>query len=166
MSGEYFALSLLALLAIASLVLGWFALGLWRKVWQQRKQQEQQQLELAQTRANNEQKRLSHIHESINVIASAVLDDQCPLTEGCIRLAVLLDNLPLNCSNKHEYSVLFEVYQATRHIPTHDQWKALTRKQRKQYEREMTELETQHEQRIKTVMAAIKAEPFPRAQSH
>ena len=166
MNSETLSLLLLFLLAAASVVLAVVAGSMWLRVWQQKKQRHQQQQQLAQERAINEQNRLAHIHESINVITAAVLDDQCPLTEGCIRLAVLLDNLPLNCSSKHEYSVLFEMYQATRHIPTHEGWNALSRSERRQFEREMKDLENQHEARVRTVLTAIKENPFPRQESH
>lgn len=148
------ALSLLVLVLMG--VAGW----LWFKVWKINHQQKQMQAQLTQQQAQTEQNRIDYIYESLNVIASAVLDQQCPVTEGCIRMAVLLDNLPLDCDTKHRFSVVFEVYNATRHIPTHSQWKALDRKTQRGYEREMMALEREHEQAVKDAMAYVKHNPF------
>ncbi len=110
---------LFAALSAVVLVLAGVAAWLWYKVWRNTQQEQQMQGQLQQQQAQTEQNRIDYIHESLNVIACAVLDKQCPVTEGCIRMAVLLDNLPLDCDTKHRYSVVFEVYDATRHIAPH-----------------------------------------------
>ncbi|RLU01099.1 DUF2489 domain-containing protein [Ketobacter sp.] len=151
---------LFAGLALVVMVLAGVAGWLWWKVWRMGRQQAQMQQQLEQQRARSEQDRLDYIHESLNVIASAVLDNQCPITEGCIRMAVLLDNLPLDCDTKHRFSVVFEVYNATRHIPTHSQWKALERKHQRKFEQEMWALERKHNEAVMDVMAYVKGHPF------
>lgn len=151
---------LFVVLALVVLVLAGVAAWLWWKVWRLGRQQAQMHEELASQRAQNEQNRLDYIHESLNVIASAVLDDQCPITEGCIRMAVLLDNLPLDCDTKHRFSVVFEVYNATRHIPTHGNWEALERKQRRKFQQEMWNLEQKHNDAVMEAMAYVKGHPF------
>lgn len=151
---------LFVVLTVVVVVLAGVAAWLWWKVWRIGRQQVQMQQELEQQRARAELDRLDYIHESLNVIASAVLDDQCPITEGCIRMAVLLDNLPLDCDTKHRFSVLFEVYNATRHIPTHSNWKALERKQQRKFEQEMWALERKHNDAVMEVMAYVKSHPF------
>ena len=71
---------LFAALSGVVVVLAAVAAGLWWKVWRINRQQQQMRQELEQQRARHEQNRLDHIHESLNVIASAVLDSQCPIT--------------------------------------------------------------------------------------
>lgn len=142
---------------------------LWVKVWRLEKQQKLQQQEYEKQKVEAEQKRLDYIHESLNVIARAVLDGQCPVTEGCIRMAVLLDNLPLDCDSKHRFSVIFEVYNVTRHIPTHDNWKSLSRKEQRRFEQEMFALEKQHLDAVQEAMAYVRDHPFgsePRSSLH
>ena len=149
---------LLVVLMLAAAVLAVVAAVMWARVWRQRRQQRS----LQQAHAQTEQNRIDYIHESVNVIAAAVLDRRCPLTEGCIRTAVLLDNLPLDCDIKHRLSVLFEVYNATRHIPTHSSWQALDRKTRRRFQQEMWVLERRNENAIMEAMAYIEGNPFGR----
>ena len=151
---------LFAALSGVVVVLAAVAAGLWWKVWRINRQQQQMRQELEQQRARHEQNRLDHIHESLNVIASAVLDSQCPITEGCIRMAVLLDNLPLDCDTKHRFSVVFEIYNATRHIPTPSSWQALDRKQQRRHKQEMWALEKEHNEAVMELMSYVKVNPF------
>lgn len=153
---------LFAALSAVVLVLAGVAAWLWYKVWRNTQQEQQMQGQLQQQQAQTEQNRIDYIHESLNVIACAVLDKQCPVTEGCIRMAVLLDNLPLDCDTKHRFSVVFEVYNATRHIPTHSSWKALGRKQQRKFEQEMLALEREHDAAVMELMAYVKGNPFSR----
>lgn len=148
--------ALTAVVLILAGVAGW----LWLKVWRNQKQaaglQQQRELQEAET----EQNRIDYIHESLNVIATAVLEGQCPVTEGCIRMAVLLDNLPLDCDTKHRFSVVFEVYNATRHIPTHSSWQSLDRKAQRRFQQEMFALEREHDESIMALMSYVKGNPF------
>jgi len=149
-----------AVLTGVVVVLAGIAGWLWWKVWRLGQQQTRMQADLQLQRATTEQSRIDYIHESLNVIAAAMLDQQCPLVEGCIRMAVLLDNLPLDCDTKHRFSVVFEVYNATRHIPTHSDWKSLERKQRSQFKQQMWKLEQEHRDTLLGLMAEVKANPF------
>lgn len=150
---------LLGLIALAGL-LAVVAAQMWRKVWRQSKQRQQATADALERQSTTEQNRLDYVHESLNVIASAVLDDQCPMTEGCIRMAVLLDNLSLDCETKHRFSLIFEIYNATRHIPTHSSWQALDRKTQRRFQQEMFALERKHQSDIKALMAHIRSNPF------
>jgi hypothetical protein len=151
---------LFAGLSVVVVALAAVAAWLWIKVWRLNQQQAKVQELLQQRQSETEQNRIDYIYESLNVIASAVLDKQCSVTEGCIRMAVLLDNLPLDCDTKHRFSVLFEVYNATRHIPTHSSWKALDRKSQRRFEQEMMSLEQQHDDAVMELMAHVKRNPF------
>ena len=89
-----------------------------------------------------------------------VLDDQCPVTEGCIRMAVLLDNLSLDCDTRQRFSPVFEIYHATRHIPTHSRWNALERKQQRRFEQEMRSLELRSGAAVQELMQFVRDNPF------
>lgn len=147
-------------LAVVVFALAGVALYLWLKVWRMQKLQKAMEVQLESQKAETEQKRIDYIHESLNVIAKAVLDGQCPVTEGCIRMAVLLDNISLDCDSKHRFSVIFEIHNATRHIPTHDQWKALGRQDQRKFQQEMLTIEKQHLQTVQDLMTHVRDNPF------
>lgn len=142
------------------LILAVVTARLWWQVAQQKKAQQRLQQEQEERRAVNEQERIQYIYESLNVIARAVLDDQCPIMEGCIRMAVLMDNLSLDCDTKNRFSPIFTLYNATRHIPTHSNWKALERKQQQSFKQEMFALEKEHRDTVRELMAYVRDNPF------
>lgn len=148
------ALLILAALTIAVLVaLAW---RLWRKVWQQEAALASQRDAALQA----EVERIKYVNDSLNVIAQCVLDGQVRIAEAGIRMAVLLDQLPLSCDVKHRCAPVFELYQQTRHIPTHSAWNALEKPQRRAYEKELAQVETQHEKAVLEVSAWIAQNPF------
>lgn len=141
------------LVVVALAVIAW---RMWRQVWKQEAQLKANQQEIEV----NEQKRLDHIHESLNVIAAALLDGQVRVAEAGIRMAVLLSNLPLNCDSKHRFAPLFEIYNRSQHIPTHSRWNELDKKQRRAYEKELRTLENEFENQVKEIASYIKENPF------
>lgn len=156
----YWALGVLGVAIIA--VLSVIAWRMWRQVWQNEARIKAYQEEVTA----NEQKRLDHIHESLNVIAAAVLDDQVRVAEAGIRMAVLLSNLPLSCDSKHRFAPVFEIYNRTQHIPTHSKWNALDKKQKRSFERELRALEREFQDRVLEIANYIKENPFGNWQPH
>ena len=142
------------------LVLAAVTARLWWQVGQQKKNLQRQQEDQQERQARTGQERIQYSYESLNVIARAVLDDQCPLTEGCIRMAVLMDNLSLDCDTRNRFAPVFTIYNATRHIPTHTNWQALERKQRQSFKQEMFALEREHAQRVRELMTFVRDNPF------
>lgn len=147
-------------MALIVLVLAAVTARLWWQVAQQKKNQDRQQQDAVARQAQVEQDRIQYIYSSLNVIARAVLDDQCPLTEGCIRMAVLMDNLSLDCDTKHRFAPVFTIYNATRHIPTHGNWKTLERKQQRAFKQEMFALEKEHADVVRELMVYVRDNPF------
>lgn len=93
-----------------------------------------------------ERKRLNYLHESIETIAKAMKHEQCALSEGCIRIAVLLDNLPdaATANYAQQWPALHAMYERIKHMPTHEARKEYPKKdirqmdmEREGYEREM-----------------------------
>lgn len=152
------SLFIMGLVIIAAL--SWVALRTWQKVWQAEKQQAEQEAQYQQEAAANEQKRLDHIHESVNTICSALLAKQVDIPEASIRLAVLLGNLPLTCESKHHFAPIFEFYNKSQHIPTHERWKALTKAERRAFTHELTSLENELGDSIMTLAREIQQNPF------
>ncbi|MEH6473723.1 MAG: DUF2489 domain-containing protein [Halopseudomonas sp.] len=142
------ALIVVGLVLIAGLV--------WLINWQlktQRQARQAQQQVLDEARAKAQEQR-DYLVESVRVIASAVGDGQCELTEGCIRLKKLLDHLAPYLHEHETFSIVNQMYEATKHMPILDEWKKLKIKQRFDYTREREELEQQHREPI---LAAAKA---------
>jgi hypothetical protein len=105
----------------------------------------QQQLRIQKT-----QKRIDNITESIQTIAKALYQQQCNLSEGCIRLHHLLEALPVK--NKpdfsQQFSGLYSLYEQVKELPTHEARKAQTKIETKQQDLQREELESQLESRI------------------
>lgn len=91
-----------------------------------------------QLRRDAVQQRVDRIDESIVTIAKGMQQDQCPLSEGCLRIVVLLDHRPE--SNEHDFSkdypAMHEMYEKIKHMPTHDNRKKFPKKRIRQLDKE------------------------------
>lgn len=94
------------------------------------KVQKEQQLE-------QQQKHIAYLDESILTISRAMHEEQCELSEGSLRLWVLLENrYPADITqNMTEYPGIYQMYSVVKDMPTHkarqQQDKKLTRQQDK-----------------------------------
>lgn len=110
-----------------------------------------------------ENKRVDYIHESILTIAKAMQQEQCPLSEGCIRISVLLDNLPEASSAQFEsrFPAILEMYEKIKHMPTHDARKQFPKQEIRKLDKEREALEVEMEASIQKdvvqVLAFIKS---------
>jgi ABC-type multidrug transport system fused ATPase/permease subunit len=88
-----------------------YAFVLMRKLSQQTQQQN-----------DRRQKRVDNYLSSIRTIALAVSQQQCDLSEACIRLAVLLESIPL--ANRPDYVAMYpaihQLYDGIKHMATHE----------------------------------------------
>lgn len=66
--------------------------------------------------------------ESIKIIAQCMLDEQMELSEGCIRIKVLLDHVAPEFHDDPYFKVFAQIYDATRHMPTHEARKEADKK--------------------------------------
>ena len=89
------------------LLLGAYALILWRRVWRQQAD-----------RVNALNARNDRLGDDIRIIAQSLLDKQVPMIEGAIRLKVLLDNYEGPRNAALDVSILEQIYDQTAHIPT------------------------------------------------
>jgi len=114
--------------------------------------------------AVGEAKRLEYLHESIATIALAMQQGQCELSEGCIRIAVLLENMPN--AEKHGFAQRFpaihSMFDKIKHMPTHDARKKYPKQEIRKMDREREQLEVDMETDIQAdvvaVIAWVKAE--------
>ncbi len=147
-------LSIVLLLAglLVVLVLGGYALHLWRKVWAQQK-----------AYAAAEGQRQERLRGDLRILADSLLDGQLPLIEGAIRIKVLLDNYDIALSSHAHCQVFHALFDATSGIPTHAAWKALSREERRAHEKHFSELELQHKIAVRQAVLHLQQQLAARA---
>ena len=152
MSLWWIILILLALGIIAVLTV--IAVRLQHQVRQVERKQQQRLAEQEALQANHQQ----YLHNSIQVLAQGLLDQQLTMTEGAIRISVLMDNLPERDSYRREYSAMFQLADATAHIPILDAWKKLPKKEKRRYDRERQKLEADYREFILDAAQRLRSE--------
>lgn len=129
------------------------------------KQREAEQAAHAEKVADDAQKHRRYLIDSIKLVAGAVLNDEnMTLTEGCIRIKVLLDNLAPHLLKQPEFAVIDTVYGKTEHIPFLEQWKALPDDDKRKYLEEMESVEADHRPDVNEAMRQLQSYPLDQMQ--
>lgn len=124
------------LLLVGFFIISGLAFYAGRLLWQLQLQQQQQKQQQLQHDIKQKEKR-EYLQQSILLISKAVQQEQCELSEGALRLWVLLGHWPDTDKPDAEssYPGLHKMYQVVRDMPTHktrkEQDKTLTRQQDK-----------------------------------
>jgi len=105
-----YSLIMLGLATIATLT--WFIRKQWTLLQKHQTQVKASQAQQAQAK--------HALIDSLRVLTVCILDDQMELSEGCIRIKVLLDNLAPEWHHSPELSIFSEIYEALSHMPTHE----------------------------------------------
>ncbi|MCO4757916.1 MAG: DUF2489 domain-containing protein [Oceanospirillaceae bacterium] len=122
--------------------------------------QEEQAAKLHALEAKAQEQR-DYLIESIHVIANAMIhDERMTLTEGTIRISVLLDNLSPQLKQEPDFSVINEVFERTRHIPYLNKWKELDKQERWRYKQEMKQIEAEHKDALLKAAGLLASYPF------
>ncbi|BFM16135.1 hypothetical protein R50073_23180 [Maricurvus nonylphenolicus] len=150
----YVVLLLLAVVIVVGLSA--YAFILVRKVKAQEAKREEEERLLAQK--NAEQK--LYRNRSIQALAQGVLEDQLTLTEGAIRIRVMLDGLDVNASVQEEFKAFYQLSDATKHIPILEEWKKLKLKQRVAFDKERQQLEADHKEFVEDAAQRILGRQF------
>jgi len=87
------------------------------------------------------QEKAEETSKSIIILAKGLVADELSITEACLRISWLLTQINPEARESEAYSVFYQVADATAHIPILDAWKALSREQRKAFDRERLETE-------------------------
>lgn len=90
--------------------------------------------------------RINRIKESLEIIAKAMLNDDCNLSEGVLRLKMLLE--PVGMALKH-YPAMWQLYETVEDMPTHDARKELKKNERMRLDLRRESAETTLENKIK-----------------
>lgn len=99
------------------------------------------QKELIAKAKNN---RVIRLKESIDIIARAMLSGECNLSEGVIRLTMLLRPFGKNLSS---YPAMANLYEVVRDMPTHDDRKLLEKGERMRLDLARESAEAQFEKK-------------------
>jgi hypothetical protein len=109
-------------------------------------------------RKQKTQQRINKIFQSIQTIAKTLEQQQCNLSEGCIRIFHLLEALPVK--NKPDYSQqfigIYSLYNQVKDFPTHDVRKAQSKIETKKQDLQREELEAQLESQILRDVSVLK----------
>lgn len=90
------------------------------------------------------QKKRDSMNKSIQILAQSLHTDQVSKTEAAIRISVLMEFLGVDDAVKEEYSALFQLADATAHIPILEKWKALPTKEKLRYDNDRMASEEQY----------------------
>lgn len=128
---------LIALGALILLAMTGYTIYLLRQLRQQKARFEQAK-----------QARATRIKDSIEIIGKAMLNGDCNLSEGVIRLKMLLE--PLGQHRLNQYPAMWDLYQTVQDMPTHEARKSLKKNERMRLDLERESKEAELEERIKT----------------
>lgn len=144
---------IIGLMSLVVLALAVYAASLVIKLLKQKRQQadiaERQALERNQSSAG---KRVD-AQASIEILIRCLLQDQVSLTEAAIRVSALAKTLGHSEVEQSFYKPFDSLAMATSHIPILQDWAKLSNKERKQFDSQRAEIESEHRD---TVMSAAK----------
>lgn len=112
---------------------------------------QKQKKALQQARRN----RINRIKESIEIIAKAMLNDDCNLSEGVLRLKMLLE--PVGMSIKNHVTML-QLYEVVETMPTHEARNALKKNERMRLDLQRESAEAAFEKNIKLELHQLLAD--------
>ena len=134
-------ITLLILAGLVILVLGAFALYYHRKAQRHIQDIEQQQEEERRQAQENLDKRNNVLIADIRFIANSMLQDQCELTEGVLRIHHLSDRLDSDIMRQVQFSNLHQHFNQTSDMPILEAYKALSKRDRFQLDKKRFQLE-------------------------
>lgn len=143
---------LLVLASVSIALLSAYAIYLQLKLRGKRQQQAQlkQQIEVQLTQFKYDTR------EDIRFIAQAMLEQQCELTEGVIRIYHLLTRIDLDAWHTNELEHTRNYYHICAQMPILEDYKQQSKQQKRQQDRQRNKLEQQHQQAVLTEMQWLK----------
>ncbi len=128
-------------------------------VWALYQQSKRQQRQMAELREAGEAQR-KRVNNSIQILAQAILSEQVTLTEGAIRIKVLLDSLSVDDVTRESYRAFYLLAQATDHIPILEEWKSLSTKKKLELNQQREKLEKDHREFVCDAAQRIQGQQF------
>jgi len=113
---------------------------------------------------NSQTEQKKYLVDSLKVLAITILDDQVELSEGCIRIKVILDHLAPLLHEDESFKIFELMYVSTQHMPTHDARKKVDKHFIDKLDTQRFALEEKHREEIKSASRALldylEAEPL------
>ncbi|MDX1678048.1 DUF2489 domain-containing protein [Arsukibacterium sp.] len=137
---------LIILIVVALIIIAGLAFYAGKLLWLLQRQTKRQS-QLVQQQQQQQRQNQLYVEQSIYTICKAVAAGQCELSEGALRVWVLLNRLPENQQGPltTDYPGIYQMYQVVKDMPTHQarkqQSKQATKdqdKQRLQAEQDLT----------------------------
>ena len=136
----YFIIAAAIVLLILSSIAGFY---LWKV--RQLKKNQADQIKRNQEAWKAHQEELA---KDVRFIANSMVQGQCEITEGCMRIQYLLDKLDEELKNKPEFQAIHIHYRQTAHMPIRDAYKALSRKEQFKLDQQRFSLEEENRERV------------------
>lgn len=154
-------MSVLHIVAIAAIVivigLSAYAVHLLLQVRRQQQKQTKADAELKALAAEKRDK----ANKSIQILAHSLKEDErLTYTEACMRIRHLLDSLGIDEATQKEFSAVYQLADATAHIPILQDWKKLSRKQQHAYDKERLQLEQRYQDFIDDAVERLRGREF------
>ena len=107
-----------------------------------------------------EQKHQDYLQTSLHVIARSALNGELNISEGCIRVKVLLDNLNFEMLNiegvdESQFVIINDVYEQLQNFDTHQARKELSKKERKQQDLKRHKIELKNEEMLTGIFTLL-----------
>ena len=122
------------------------------------KQKKAQRLKIEMLQKQAEKRHKENI-TSILILSRALLQDEVTLTEASIRINSIASVLDLPSDSIDKLSVFKQLAEATVHIPILDQWKKLSRSDKKRFEKERLGIEGKYADFVKASARQILERP-------
>ncbi|NVK36385.1 MAG: DUF2489 domain-containing protein [Gammaproteobacteria bacterium] len=94
------------------------------------------------------QKHRDELASDLRFIANAMLQGQCEITEGCLRIKVLMDRLDDELQHKPEFKTIQSHFAQTIQMPTHEAYKALSKQEQFKLDKTRYGLEAKNKDQI------------------
>jgi len=150
-----YSLMILGLLIIA--LLAGYAWHLTRKVNAVKQRQQEEEAQAALQLRNRQLELL----QDIRFIARSVLDEQCEITEGVLRIQYLLSSLDPTVWEQDELRAVRSHYQSTASMPILDAYKQLPRKEQFKLDQQRWALEKENQPVIERELRWLVSYSFP-----
>lgn len=122
------------------LALGGYAFYLQRKL----RQLEQSRQQADKLRQRKSIERSEQAHKSIEILARATVAEELTVTEACMRIDYLMQQLHENHKFTVQRQVFTQVAEAAAHIPILDRWQALASADKQRYTLERLRIESNY----------------------
>lgn len=152
-------ISLSALIVIA--LLAGYAWQLVQKVKKNELEAEQQQQQEAEKAAYNLRKKQQELVNDIRFVARSVVEQQCEITEGVLRIHYLISGLDPDVWQMNELQNVRAHYDATKAMPILEAYKKLSRKQQFKLDSQRWSLEEKNKLTIEQELKWLVAYSFP-----